>query len=100
MFKKVETTEKIQFSLISVREGLCKEISFIFAGITNLDLVSDDLEPAFRKKLNSPGIDTVFFFKDPLGQGFFGILFENGNDALDDNRTGVDSFVDKVDRTA
>ena len=42
----------------------------------------------------------MFLLQDALRKGLFAVFFPNGHDALGDDGTSVERFVDKVDSAA
>lgn len=59
-----------------------------------------NLQPSFGEELDSSWIDLVFRNKDPGREGLFGIIVQHWDNSLDDDGTGVDPLIHKVNRTA
>src|SRR6266849_1871658 len=59
-----------------------------------------DFVIAFEDDFHAFGVDAVFFFQDSLTEGVLVIGIFDGNDSLENDRTGIEIFVDEVHGTA
>src|SRR2546427_5412649 len=60
------------------------------------DAAADDLEFSFQDNLNGFGIDTMLLFENFFGEGCFRIFVEDGDSGLQNDRAGVEIFVDEM----
>jgi hypothetical protein len=56
-----------------------------------------DFVVSFEHKFNGFGIDAMLFSQDFFGEGGFRVLIEHGHCSLQNDRAGVEIFVDEVD---
>src|SRR5579863_1109182 len=61
---------------------------------------ASDFVTAFEDDSNGFGINSVFFLQNSGGQRVFGVVVCDGNDGLQDDGSGVEIFVDKMDGAA
>jgi len=64
------------------------------------DAAAGDFEFSFQDDFDSFGVDAVLFFQNFFRERGFGVFVEHGNGGLQNNRAGIEVFVNEVDGAA
>ena len=68
----------------------------LLLGICNEHFFPFNPKPAFGIKLDCPGIDFVFLREDARREGVFGVVVQDRDHGLDDDRTRVHALVHEM----
>lgn len=88
------SADSSQLSVCRVDQGSCAAC----AG-SNGHFSTINLYPSFRQPLNRLRVNQVFLYKDTFCQGCGGIFGQNRNSSLNDDGPGINTGVDKMNRT-